>query len=300
MTTSLTSASALGRAANRAKRQFLSRFPPARWAADGRHEERRRRWAPHLPPLDPEQASLVSALHRDAIRVGPLEDLAVPGTTGLLAALEGLTQSLAAVPPRGASTVRPTPDDLLADLSVWHWGLQDRLLDVVENYLGVPARYYGADVRREVGDSRAEGVRQWHRDAEDRRTVKVLVWLNDVDEAGGPYAYLPLAASLDAVDRLGYVAGFVDDRRLGAAVPEATARLVTGPRWTAIVADNCRLLHRATPPVARDRFSVTYTWSSRTPVKTEPAPAYTPAQRRRIRSGLSRRQLECLPPALRH
>lgn len=291
-------AAPLSRITNRVKRQILTQFPPVRWAADGMHEQRRRNWAPYLPVLDPAQAALVSTLNRDAIRVGPLEDLGVPGTPGLQRALDAVTGPLAARPARGASTVRPSLDELLADLSLWQWGLQDRLLDVIENYLGVPARYYGADVRREVGNSQVEGVRQWHRDAEDRRTVKILVWLNDVDEQGGPYAYLPLAESLQAVDRLRYVSGFVDDGRLGHSVPAGTARSVTGPKWTALVADNCRLLHRATPPVARDRYSVTFTWSSRTPIKTETAPDYSPAHLHRIRTGLSERQLACLPPTM--
>jgi hypothetical protein len=291
-------AAPLSRIGNRVKRQILSQFRPARWAADGMHEERRRNHAPHLPILDPHQACLVSTLNRDAIWVGPLDGLDIPGTAELKRALDALTGPLSALPADGSSTVRPPLDGLLADPSLWQWGLQDRLLDVVENYLGVPARYYGADVRREIGNSQVEGVRQWHRDAEDRRTVKILIWLNDVDEQGGPYAHLSLAESLQAVDQLRYVSGFVTEDRLGASVPSDASRAVTGPKWTTIVADNCRLLHRATPPITRDRYSVTFTWSSRTPIKTEPAPDYTPAHLERIRTGLSERQLACLPPTI--
>ncbi|MGM7667312.1 hypothetical protein [Microbacterium sp. A93] len=290
--------SPFSRLANRVKREMLTHVTPLRWAADGRHEERRRKWAPHLPPLDADQAALVSTLHRDGVHIGLLDDLDVPSTGTLKSALEQVAGPLAALPSAGASTVRPTVDDLLSDLSLWQWGLQDRMLDIVENYLGVPARYYGADVRREVANDQAVGVRQWHRDAEDRRTVKILVWLNDVDEEGGPYAYIPLAESLYAVERLRYVAGFVDHAKVIRMVAPGSVATATGPRWTAVVADNCRLLHRATPPVARDRLSVTFTWSSRTPMKTEEAPDFTADHLRRIRSGLSERQLACLPPAM--
>lgn len=291
-------ASPFSRLANRFKREMLTHVTPLRWAIDGRHEERRRKWAPHLPVLDADQASLVSTLHRDGVRIGLLDDLSIPSTDALKAALERVAVPLAALAPAGASTVRPPLDDLLADLSLWQWGLQDRMLDIVENYLGVPARYYGADVRREVANNQTVGVRQWHRDAEDRRTVKILVWLNDVDEEGGPYAYIPLAETLYAVERLHYVAGFVDDAKVLRMVAPGSVATATGPRWTAVVADNCRLLHRATPPVARDRLSVTFTWSSRTPMKTEEAPEFTAQHLRRIRSGLSERQLACLPPAM--
>lgn len=74
----------LSRITNRVKRQILSQFPPARWAADGRHEERRRNWAPYLPTLDPQQSSLVPTLNGEAIWTGPLDDLQVPGTAGHL------------------------------------------------------------------------------------------------------------------------------------------------------------------------------------------------------------------------
>lgn len=298
MNTAESVTSPLGRLANRVKREMLTHLTPLRWAADGRHEERRRTWAPHLPALDPDQAALVSTLHRDGVRVGPLDELAIPGTDALQRALEQVAGPLAALPPAGASTVRPTVDELLADLSLWHWGLQDRLLDIVENYLGVPARYYGADVRREIANDQTVGVRQWHRDAEDRRTVKILIWLNDVDDQGGPYAYIPMVESLYAVERLHYVAGFVDDSKVLRLVAPGSVTMATGPRWTTVVADNCRLLHRATPPVARDRLSVTFTWSSRTPMKTEQAPDFTAEHLRRIRSGLSERQLACLPPRM--
>ncbi|MEO9246154.1 hypothetical protein ABDK96_00455 [Citricoccus nitrophenolicus] len=290
--------SPFGRLANRVKREILTNVTPLRWAADGLHEERRRKWAPHLPALDPDQAALVSTLQREGVRIGRLDDLAIPTTDALKTALDRVAGPLAAMAPGRASTVRPSLDELLADLSLWRWGLQDRLLDIVENYLGVPARYYGADVRREVGNNQTVGVRQWHRDAEDRRTVKILVWLNDVDDEGGPYAFVPLAETLSAVERLHYVAGFVDDTKVIRMVAPGSVTTATGPKWTAVVADNCRLLHRATPPVARDRLSVTFTWSSRTPMKTEEAPAFTPDHLRAIRSGLTERQMACLPPAM--
>ncbi|MFC7402356.1 hypothetical protein [Citricoccus sp. GCM10030269] len=292
----------MGRVSNRIKREVLTRLTPVRWAVDGRHEERRRNWAPFLPPLDPAQAGVVCTLQRDGVLITSLEQLGIPDTDSLRTTLEELVDSLSRVSPSElspseASTVRPSLDELLADPTLWQWGLQDRLLDLVENYLGVPARYYGADVRREVSNNETVGVRQWHRDAEDRRTVKILIWLNDVDDDGGPYAYIPLAETLHAVAALRYVAGFVDDAKVASVTSPGAARTATGPKWTAVVADNCRLLHRATPPVARDRYSVTFTWSSRTPLKTEPAPEYSSEHIHRLRRGLTERQLHCLPPS---
>lgn len=286
------------RLANRAKRQVVSRVAPLRWAADASQERRRRSWEPHRPPLLPDDVSLVKTLNDEAIRICALPDLGIPGTDELMAALEDVAARLREQDPHGASTLRPAPAEMVEDQTLWHWGLHERLLAIVENYLGVPARYYGPDLRREVADRKASGVRQWHRDIEDRRMIKILVWLNDVDDEGGPFAYIPVGPSHEATRALRYVSGFIADERLHSVVPRAAVRTVPGPTWTTLVADNTRIVHRATPPVARDRYSVTFTYSSRHPIKTMDHVQWDRDQRTRIRSGLTERQLACLPPYL--
>lgn len=276
----------------------MGRVPPLRWAADAVHDRRRRSWAGRLPLLVPADAPLVGALNDDAIRVCPLPDLGVPRTDELMAALDRLAEGLHGRHPGGVSTLRPPPAEMVRDQVLWHWGLQERILAVVENYLGVPARYYGPDVRREVADHTASGVRQWHRDIEDRRMVKILVWLNDVDERGGPFAYFPVNYSAQATRDLRYVSGFIRDERLHAVVPREAVQTVPGPKWTTLVADNTRLVHRATPPEIRDRYSVTFTYSSRHPVKTMDSVKWDRGQMARIRSELTPRQRACLPPHL--
>ncbi|WP_127129839.1 hypothetical protein [Georgenia sp. SYP-B2076] len=288
----------VGRLANRAKRQAIASVPPVRRMARYRHDRRVRRYASRLPPLSAEDAAVVSRLRADAIHVTTLGELALPGTAELCEGLERLATALASRPPLPGGTVRPSMDELVADPRVWQFGLSERMLAIAENYLGMPARYYGADVRREIADGEAHDVRQWHRDIEDRSTLKILVWLNDVDEDGGPFAYIPVDRSQEVVDRLHYVAGFVSDARMRQVEPEQEWRTCPGPRWTAVMADNCRLVHRATPPRARDRYSVTFTWTSRHPVKTMPQAPMTDAQARRASAGLTARQLACLPPAL--
>ena len=107
-----------------------------------------------------------------------------------------------------------------------------------------------------------------------------------------------LAAAKETVERLHYVGGFVSDEKLRPIVPEDEWRLAVGPKWTVVMPDTAQVLHRATPPRVRDRYSVTFTWTSRRPIKTHPMKAFEPDQIHRIREGLSARQLACLPRAL--
>lgn len=290
-------ASTAARVVNRAKRQALARLSPIKRLAELQHQRRLERFRSVLPILPAHHSGVVEALRTNAIDTMSIDDLGLPGTRQLKSVLERQVQALAARPAMGATTIRPEATELLENPALWQWGLSEPMLDLAENYLGMPARYYGADVRREVADGQAHDVRQWHRDIEDRTSLKILIWLNDVDEDGGPFAYVPVERSSYAVEQLRYVAGFISDEVMRRVVPESEWRTCPGPRWTAVLADNCRLLHRATPPRARDRYSVTFTWTTRHPVKTMPQEALSDDQVRRLTTGLTWRQFQCLPTA---
>ncbi|MGY1727473.1 hypothetical protein ACI79J_10930 [Geodermatophilus sp. SYSU D01062] len=226
-----------------------------------------------------------------------LDRLAFPGTARLKEGLEVLTARLAGRPSSGPDSSRPPLDEVLAESGVWQWGLQHELLDLVECHLGLPARYYGADLRREDATARTIGVRQWHRDQEDHRMFKILVWLNDVDLGGGPFEYVSRRHTARLVRDLRYVTGFVDDDAMRGQVPESEWRQATGPTWTAVVADTRAVFHRAMPPRQRDRYSVTFSYTSRTPMTTLPVPPVTARQRELATDGLDDRRRACLPRA---
>ena len=166
---------------------------------------------------------------------------------------------------------------------------------MVENYLGLPARYAGAGVRCERATGEAVGVRQWHRDVEDHRMLKLLVWLNDVDDEGGPFEYVDRAHTPALTRSLRYVSGYVGDEALERHLPRSEWRRATGPTWTCVVADPRSVFHRAMPPIRRDRLSLTFSFTSRTPLRALPSPAVGPREREWGTRGLTARQLACLP-----
>ncbi|MET0698660.1 MAG: hypothetical protein ABWY93_03255 [Mycobacterium sp.] len=272
-------------------------MPPVRLLAEERRAHRLRQHAPQLPTLSADDQQIATTIRNDGVHLTTLDALALPGTAHLKVLLEQLVNELAAMPST-ASTLRPSRDRMLLDPALWHFGLSDRMLDIAETYLGLPARYYGADVRREVADGAQHDVRQWHRDVEDYRVLKILVWLNDVDTDGGPFAYIPRPRSRELGEILYYVGGFVSDDRMREIEREHRWKLAAGPKWTVVMPDTAQVFHRATPPQVRDRYSVTFTWTSRHPIRTNPKEPFTREQASRIRNGLSSRQLDCLPRAL--
>ncbi|SDU84396.1 hypothetical protein SAMN04488544_0832 [Microlunatus sagamiharensis] len=288
--------STLNRVTNRAKRQVIARFAPVNRLVQNAYEARVREHRPHLPTISPSTAALIEEVETTGVAVTSLDALGIPGTERLKVILDDLKASLAGRDPEGASALKPAHDELMADAALWRWGLQQELLDLVENYVGLPVTYYGAAVYREVADGRVEGTRQWHRDIEDHKVFKILVWIDDVTPQGGALQYVPRPVSDPAVKELRYVAGFVPDVEMEKVVPPAEWVKAVGPRWTAVLADPARILHRASPAEDKDRYSVTFTWTSRNPIKTMPAAEpFTADEDARIRAGLTPEQLACLP-----
>lgn len=277
----------------------MARFGPVRRMSESHYEQRRRDYAALLPTLDEADAALVQGLERDGIAYTTFDELAGDDFATLAARLQGLRPTMDRAPAAGETASRPSDSELMAEVDLFRWGLSDRMLDIVERYLGMPAWYYGADVRREIADGAPLGLRKWHKDVEDRRMLKVLVWLGDAEDDGGQFGYLPLDATAEATTKLRYASGFVSDRRMAAVIPSQKWQTATGPAWTAVCVDTARLFHRTTPPSVADRYSVTFTWTSRHPVTLHPVPGTAATNTRLALSDLNARQVAALPPQWR-
>jgi hypothetical protein len=167
-------------------------------------------------------------------------------------------------------TVSIPPDHLADHPAVYKWGLNDDNLDLAECYIGLPVHYLGPGVKRERADGAAAYARQWHLDVEDRRLLKIIVYLSDVIEGCGPFEYINREWSAQAARALRYKSGYIADSAMARVVPAQEWVQVTGPRLTAIFVDTTRVFHRAKPPTAVDRYSMTFTYSSTTPYQTFP------------------------------
>lgn len=279
----------------RAKQEILAHVAPLRQLADSRHERRLRHFRPQLPALPLEHEAVLEDVRTRGASVTSLDALDIPGTEEMKADVHALKEALARSVRGQRCTVRPPREWVLGTPSIWQWGLNDQILDMVENYIGLPARYNGAGLRCERATGEMVGVRQWHRDIEDRRMLKFLVWLNDVDDDGGPFEYVDRAHTPDLTRSLHYVSGYVGDETLRQQVPQSQWRRGTGPIWTCVVADPRNIFHRAMPPVRRDRYSLTFSYTSRSPVRTIPTTRPSRRERELATRGLSPRQLTCLP-----
>lgn len=257
---------------------------------------------PRLPALSARDAALLGSLLRDGVCVTSLEELGLPGTAAMLASATSLTERLAARRhhPDHAHrhTITATAQDLLDFPAILEWGLGTRLLDLVENYLGLPVAYDGPDHFYSLADGREAGPRIWHRDREDRRMLKIAVYITDVGPQDGPFEIVHPAfrESLGGPGRGAILPQAELERRIGSGNMEKAIRTCIGRRGTVVISETAENYHRGRPPVRGDRSALYYGYFSRftpTPFFCERSPL-SRAQIARIATGLPERQHDAL------
>jgi hypothetical protein len=253
----------VARARGKTKRVLLRAPIVNKWSTF-RYLARLGRHAENLPWLTQDRFDLVAELRQNGIAMRDATTIFPPA---VLEVADRLVSQLrnSATP---ESCVEVSLEDLAANPAIYTWGLNDENLDLAEYHIGLPVQYMGAGVRLERADGIAADTRQWHIDVEDRRMLKIIVYLNDVDEGGGPFEYVNLRWTDHAVRALSYISGFVPDSAMVRVVPTEEWIRATGPRLSAIFVDTSRVFHRAKPPTSADRYSMTFSYSSTSPYQT--------------------------------
>jgi hypothetical protein len=145
-------------------------------------------------------------------------------------------------------------------------GVNPRLLDVANAYLEMWSKLEYVDVwyTPPVGSQDRRSSQQWHRDFNDRHLLKAFVYLVNVDEATGPFEYVPRSAPG------GELAGLWPWRPLGDNYPpqedfakriDDRAVAFTAPKGT-IIFCNTSGFHRGGFATGKPRVLATFTWDS--------------------------------------
>jgi hypothetical protein len=244
------------------------------WSARARQAFSRRKWRrSSVPAMSPSDRQIAADLADHGIHVTTLDQLAMPDTDRLRAQANDCVRQLADADPGVAEGendsiffVLADPRKLVAErTTLLLWGLQDRILNIVEAYLGQPAHCLGIFARRDLADGTERGTRRWHIDINDVRYLKIIVYLNDVSAEGGPFQYLP-----DTVSRALLRAGrskSLDDVRI-ATLGKTDMESCEGPAGTVIFVDTARLYHRGRRP-EHERFTLFFSYASRHPSRPD-------------------------------
>lgn len=248
------------------------------------NQKPRRLFQKYPPRLDAVQERIAAELKETGIALSHLEELFPGEGEDILRELETYTQAL-----RGQAEVK-TPKTFLAFL--WDpaprldfrnpflaLALSLRILDVVNSYLEMLSRFYffTLNVTQPVklGEERKSSQR-WHRDPEDKKLLKMFLYLTDVDESSGPFMYVLRSAYGRKWGNLfpqrpprGF---YPDETQLETIVPKNEIKVCTGRRGTIIFCDTTGL-HRGGYAAERERIMFTAGYYS-------PASPFAPLIRR--------------------
>jgi hypothetical protein len=267
------------------------------------YERARTKHRRQLPPLSPPDAAIVAGLEEKGVHITSLEALGLPGTEAMWQAASKIAAVYGARAARGEFagqyTVQVGAEDLMRHPDILRWPLADRILDIVEAYLGLPAAYDMLNFFYTVADGRQVAARKWHRDVEDRRMVKVIVYLHDVDLDAGPLEILHRSFPGCQHVKGGNFPVLTQEmleERLGAPLAAGDVTACTGKAGSVIFADVARHYHRGRPATARDRCALFYNFFSRAPLRPFFCERHmlSRVQLRQMAEGLPARARDCL------
>lgn len=221
----------------------------------------------NLPVLSTSDRTLVETIKRDGVVITSLEALGIPSSPRFFQVAKKLMSEI----PKSISgqknefVVHATPQQMMEHPEIFLWGLEQRLLNIVENYLGLPVAYQGVFFRRDIANEVAIKSRLWHIDMEDRKVLKIIVYLNDVNDDTGPFQYIPQSLTSTAVRSLKYRSGYITDETMQQTISPSDWKSCTGLSGTVIIAATSSIFHRGKIPVTSDRFAVFFDYTSRRP-----------------------------------
>ncbi|MBE9001247.1 phytanoyl-CoA dioxygenase [Nostoc sp. LEGE 12447] len=236
------------------------------------------RWkhSKNLPALAGSDHNILNALKKDGVCVTTLADLGLNSTSELLkAAYHQLSQM-----------ENPNNDHLDERLpqiytvtglpEFYAWGLEKRLLSIIENYIGLPIAFHGVHLRKDFKSKHQFGTLLWHSDAEDRRIIKIFIYLNDVEQKTGPFEYIP--RSLTSLFSWNYFrlyyklwkSGYmgINDEQVKPVIPKSAWKSCPGPAGTVIIVDTKNALHHGTVRT-EDRSTLFFCYTANPPERPD-------------------------------
>ncbi|MBF2006463.1 MAG: phytanoyl-CoA dioxygenase [Chlorogloeopsis fritschii C42_A2020_084] len=207
-----------------------------------------------IPQVSSSDRLIVDGLKKEGAYVTSLTELGLLSTPNLLQAAKKSLEIMAAASTEPSVQVEPQICTVTNLLEFSQWGLEDRLLQIAENHIGLPVKFQGVHLRRDFPSIEQCGIQRWHWDIEDRRVVKIIVYLNDVDEKTGPFEYIYKSLTsrwswqgwkINHIAKRPAMFGIADEE-LTPIIPTSAWKKCSGPAGTVIFVDAANVLHHGT------------------------------------------------------
>lgn len=228
--------------------------------------------APNLPILEEKYARIVKTLKTEGACLTSLEELELASSDDLLRASKQYLATMTAPSLNSAGQKLPQIYTVTDIKEFSRWGNERRLIDIIENYIGLPVAFQGVHLRKDFPNENQFGTSLWHKDSEDRRIIKAFVYLQDVEPEHGPFEFVP--RNLTRLYSLNYYKTYyqlwrskylgIDDKTLLSTIPRTAWKSCPGKAGTVLLADTKAILHHGTART-KERSALFYVYTANPP-----------------------------------
>ncbi|MBD2665787.1 phytanoyl-CoA dioxygenase family protein [Richelia sinica] len=230
----------------------------------------------NLPQLSVGDRFIVNTLKTEGAYITSLADLGIDSTPKMLQSAYKQLVRMAAVDNQNLDERLPQIYTLTDLPEIYNWGNNQRLINIIENYLGLPVAFHGVHLRKDFPNEHQFGTLLWHKDSEDRRMVKVIIYLNDVEKKHGPFEYIPLSLTsfpnpnAYRVDYKLWQSGYlgINDEEVEPIIPKSAWKSCPGPAGTVVIADPRTALHHGTIRT-EERSALFFVYTTNPPKRPE-------------------------------
>jgi hypothetical protein len=223
--------------------------------------------ATKLPVVSLDDLILVETIKREGVAITSLEALAIPSASKMLDIAKLLMPKIpgSISLDKNEYVVHATSDQMIENPEIFLWGLEKRILNIAENYFGLPVAYHGAYFRRDIANQVEYKSRLWHIDTEDRQVLKVIIYVSDVGDENGPFQYISQPVTAKVACKLKYKCGYIQNKNMQKVLSTSDYRSCTGMSGTVVFAATGSIFHRGKKPVTSDRYALFFDYTSRLP-----------------------------------
>lgn len=158
----------------------------------------------------------------------------------------------------------------------FNWGMETRLHNIIENYLGLPVAFHGVHLRKDFPNLEQAETLLWHKDSEDRKMIKVIIYLHDVTKEHGPFEYIPNPQTLEQnwqhylIDQKLKESNFlgINDQQVEKIIPRSYWKSCIGNAGTVLIADARTILHHGTVK-SKPRAALFFVYTNNPPKRPE-------------------------------
>jgi hypothetical protein len=208
-------------------------------------------------------------LENQGIYITHIDNLNIDSSKQLMQSCLNVMPSL-----KAKKLVNPTQYLLIAEFQkiieypeIFTWGLEQKLIATISKYLKLPVAYHGAYLRRDIANNVANKTRLWHLDKEDRRMIKIIIYLKDVDQNNGAFQYIPKRFTSYLSRKLRYNHEYLPSEKVERFLSSSEWISCQGKTGTVIFVDTANIFHRGLVPQTSDRLSIFFDYTSAHPLR---------------------------------